>query len=187
MNEQIQDRIAQQFAGNIFSQGAEKSYIDKITAKQDIEDLRLLIRRSGWTRQELLEVLYRLTSAESKLYNLSEWDRYIVLKFFVWIRDFCKAAELLYDYKDDLEKKEKAGITPLSPRTIQLLYNCERHGEHDTKFLIDLYLNICRTSLSVGATGFLEILNNRFEITYPQAGIAAQQPEQKTKWWQVKK
>ena len=42
--------------------------------------------------------------------------------------------------------------------------------EHNIKFLVDLYLNIGRTSLSVGATGLMEILKNKYEIVYPGAG-----------------
>ena len=41
--------------------------------------------------------------------------------------------------------------------------------EHNVKFLVDLYFNLARTTLSKGATGFLEILKNKYEISYPNA------------------
>ena len=42
---------------------------------------------------ELLELLYMCIGTEAKLVNLSDWDRYVVLKFFVWIREFIKVVE----------------------------------------------------------------------------------------------
>ena len=45
--------------------------------------------------------------------------------------------------------------------------------EHNAKFLIDLYLNIGRTSLSVGVTGLLELLKNKYELVYPQQNLAS--------------
>jgi hypothetical protein len=38
--------------------------------------------------------------------NYSDWDRYIILKFFVWIREFTKVCEILYDYEDELKRQE---------------------------------------------------------------------------------
>lgn len=190
----------------IFNSPSEKTFIDKLLAKQDIDKIRELIKKPKLTRSELLELLYLISGAESKLLNYGEWDRYVLLKFFVWIREFIKIAELLYDYQDDLKKKEISGEGVNSPkypifeviyaefskemgkwvytkalttstatvkfkitsRTKQLLHNNERLIEHNAKFLIDLYLNIGRTTLSLGATGFIEGLKNKFEIAYPQ-------------------
>lgn len=175
---------------SMFEGNREKTFIDKLLAKEDVDRLRELIKEPKLKREQLLELLYLLGSTESKLLNYGEWERYVILKFFVWIREFIKVAELLYDYKDDLEKKEKTcksckkfkkekGITDfckcktfqpsitLTDRTRQLLFNNERLIEHNAKFLIDLYLNISRTTLSLGATGIMEILKNKYEIAYP--------------------
>jgi hypothetical protein len=66
-------------------------------------------------------------------------------------------------------------------RCKQLLYNNERLIEHNAKFLIDLYLNIGRTTLSLGGTGFLETLKNKYELTYPnQPGLNTSPTENKT-------
>jgi len=197
----------QQLQNAMFSGSKEKTFIDKLLAKEDVDRLRELIKKPKLKREELLELLYLLGSTESKLLNYGEWDRYVILKFFVWIREFIKVAELLYDYTDDLERKEntcssctkfKKGYLSgdedvctcevfktsimLTKRTRQTLYNCERLVEHNAKFLIDLYLNISRTTLSIGGTGLLEILKNKYEIAYPQSpGISgAGQPNTTT-------
>lgn len=153
----------QQLSNALFGQQSEKTFIDKILARQDVDALRELIKKPKLTRADLLEILYLLSGAEAKLLNYGEWDRYVILKFFVWIREFIKVAELLYDYQEELEKKNPE----LSERTRRLLDNNERLIEHNAKFLIDLYLNIGRTSLSIGATGMMELLKNKYEVVYP--------------------
>lgn len=161
----------QKLQQKMFSSNAEKTFIDKILAKSDIDDIRKLIKKKKLGREDLLEILYLLSSSESKLLNYSDWDRYVILKFFVWIREFVKVAELLYDYKDDLKKKEEHGKITISKRTRKLIQNNERLIEHNAKFLIDLYFNIGRSSLSLGGTGFFEILKNKYEVSYKADGL----------------
>ena len=162
---------------SFFTHQAEKTYLDKLLARKDVEDIKELIKKPKLNREQLLELLYMLSSSESKLLNYGEWDRYIILKFFVWVREFVKVAELLYDYEDRLEELKKDNKLILSPRTKQLLKNATRLVEHNAKFLIDLYLNIGRTTLSLGATAFLEALKSKYEISYPQ-GMPGVQPQQ---------
>lgn len=171
--------IEEQIQKSIFSTQTEKTFVDKLLAKDDVNAIRDLIKKKNLTREELLEILYLLSSSESKILNFSEWERYVILKFFVWIREFVKVAELLYDYQDDLKKKIKDGTYNMSERTKKLLHNNERLIEHNAKFLIDLYLNIGRTSLSVGASGFMEILKNKYEINYGDSRQPVAAPESK--------
>ena len=144
-------------------QDSEKTFIDKVLAKENVDELRELIKKKEMTREDMLEILYLISGVESKLLNYSSWDRHIVLKYFVWIREFTKIMEILYDYSDNLEKNKDQ----LTDRTTQLLDNIKRLLSHNCKFMIDLYLNIGRTSLSLGATGVMEILKNKYEIVYP--------------------
>jgi hypothetical protein len=183
----------------MFTPNSEKTFIDKILARSDVDSIRKLVAKPKLKREELLELLYMLGGVESKLYNYSEWDRYIILKFFVWIREFVKIAELLYDYQDELKIKENTckhckklieteglnkckcekpePLSVLSARTRRLLDNNERLIEHNIKFLVDLFLNIGRTTLSIGATGFMELLKNRFEVDYRTQQSLTQTPE----------
>lgn len=148
----------------------ERSFVDKVLAKEDVNAIRELIKKDKLSREELLEIMYLISSTESKLVNYSEWDRYIILKFFVWIREFVKIAEILYDYHDHLKKTE----TELTPRAKRLLHNNTMLIQHNIKFLVDLYLNISRTSMSIGAAGFRELLTSRYEVIYPQSPTATQ-------------
>jgi hypothetical protein len=67
----------------------------------------------------------------------------------------------------------------LSDRTKRIFLNNKLLLEHNVKFLINLYLNMARTSLSVGASGFIEILKNKFEINYTQPINPVVQQEKK--------
>ncbi len=169
--------IEQAIAQSIFKGNEEKTFIDKLLSKEDINRVRELIKKEKLTRTELLELLYMLTSTESKLVNYSAWDRYVILKFFIWIRDFVKLAEDFYDYQEYLQKLEKEGQIQ-SKVTWDLIHNTQSLIEHNSKFLIDLYFNIARTTLSVGATGFMEILKQKFEIFYKEPTALGSSPQQ---------
>jgi len=158
---------------NMFTKNYEKSFIDKLLSRKEVEEIRLLIKKPQLTRSELLELLYLIGSTEQKLFNYDEWNRYVSLKYFVWLREFISICELWFDFDDQL-KKDK---TLLNDNHDRLMKTVRDHLEHNAKFLVDLYLNIGRTSLSINATGFFELMRNKFEISYPEM---QQQKEPKT-------
>jgi len=164
---------------NIIGRNVEKSYTDKILARNEIETIKQLIKKDKLTRSEIAELLYCCTSAESKLVNYDSWDRYIANKYFVWIRHISMIAEILFGYEELLVKKQKDNpeIKIVNERTFTLLDHSKIMIEQITKFNVDLYLNLARTTLSVGGHGFFDILNNRYEIHYPE--MAQQQMQQK--------
>lgn len=181
----FEDKLSQGF----FKSSSEKTYVDKLMARKDVEEVREIIKKERLSREDLVSLLYMLTSVESKLVNLGSWDRYVQLKYFVWIREFVAVAEQLYDYKEDLQKKEERTkdilkkiivekkevsdeelkqIFFITPRSRQMFDNNMRLMEHNVKFLVDLYFNLLRTTLSLGGTGFLEVLKNKYELSYPE-------------------
>jgi hypothetical protein len=184
--------MEQQLEQNFFKSNQEKTYIDKLIDKNDIEKIKELVKKEKLTRSELLELMYMCLGAESKLVNYSEWDRYVILKFFVWIREFIKIAELMFDVKEYFEKQEKIYNATggkdgfkMSERAETMLNSNQRLIEHNAKFLVDLYLNIARTTLSVSGKGFFELLKAKFEISYPQQAGANLNPEKQgllAKW-----
>lgn len=168
----------------LFTPNPEKTYIDKLLARKEVERTKELIKKTELEREEILELLHMCSSTESKLLNLGEYDRYVILKFFVWIREFVKVAEQMFDMEEDLNIQEEQGKITLSGRSKQILKNNKRLIGHNTKFLVELYFNIQRTTLSIGATGFLELLKNKFEMAYPFANPFSQPvaPEQNKKF-----
>lgn len=204
----------QRLSQEIFAGQSEKTFIDKMLAREDVERIREIIKLPRLSREDLAELLYLLTSAESKLVNYSAWERYVILKYYVWVREFVKSGILLRDYIEslylkeksckcggyrNLEKKDSSYLTQrkltkcecseedfkpvivISERAKKLLDNNDRLMEQNIKFLVDLYLNIARTSLSLGATGLMELLKNKYEIVYPQGGLT--QPTEEKKEW----
>jgi hypothetical protein len=196
-----------EIARKMFNNTSEKTFIDKVLSKEDGERIRDLIKKPRLNRSEILEILYLLGSQESKLLNYGENDRYVILKFFVWIREFVKITELLFDFQDDLYVKDctcqicnlrfkdipegyklkkcecimSLPCETITPRARKLLLNVERHIEHITKFLVDLYLTICRTTMSLGATAFMELTRNKYELQY--RGDISQRPLEEKKGW----
>lgn len=171
----------QQVQQGLFANSGEKTYIDKVLSRADINEMRKLMKKEKLERHEVIDLLYLLSSSESKVLNHTSWERYIVLKFFVWIRDFVKTIEQLFDYINDLEKKEAEKLISISEETKRILTNCERLIQHDSKFLVDLYLNMVRSSLSVNGYAFEKLLTNRAELVYPNgmpvAGMQMQQQQ----------
>jgi len=166
------DSIAQNIERQIFSQNHEKTFLDKLLSRKESNEIRILIKKENLTRSELLELLYLISSTESKLLNLPAWDRYVLLKFFVWLREFIVICERFYDYRDK-SIKEKSQTTDEE----EMMNSIRANMEHAAKALVDLYLNIGRTSLSLNGTAFLESLKNKFEINYGMPN--QQQPQEK--------
>jgi len=192
---------------SIFTGAGERTFIDKVLAKDDVNAIRDIVKKPKLTRSELLEVLYLISGTEAKLLNYNEWDRYIILKFFVWIREFIKISEILFDYEDELHKKENTckvckkeinkgetkgcgcekptPILVLTERTRRLLLNNDMLLQHNAKFLIDLYLNIGRSSMSITAAGFTELIRNKYEVQYMQPQGAGQEVSQQKQSWSL--
>lgn len=158
---------------NMFNKNYEKTFVDKLLSRKEIEEIKNLIKKERLTRNELLELLYLVGSTEQKLFNYDEWNRYVILKFYVWLREFISICELWFDLKDQLKSQ---GVK-LPEEQDKLMETNRDLLEHNAKFMVDLFLNIGRTSLSVGAFGFGELLHNKFEISYPEM---AQKQEPKT-------
>ena len=159
----------------LFSGTSEKSFVDKLLGREDVNNIREIMKKDDLSRSEMIDILSLLVSSEAKLVNYGENDRYIILKYFVWLREFAKVNEMLYDYETDM--RERLGDR-LAESTLEMFENNKRLMTHMFKFLVDLYLNIARTSLSTGATGFMELLNNKYEFAYPQGNPNSVQPQQ---------
>ncbi|MFW6121189.1 MAG: hypothetical protein ACOC80_09875 [Petrotogales bacterium] len=167
--------------GMLFSQDHEKTFIDKVLDRKDSERLRELMMEEELTRGQLLELLYIIVSINTKLVNYSDWDRYLLGKFLAWIRDFCTLHECLLDYIDEYverevictDKEEKLKIQ----NVINTLYQIRKHESHNLKFLIDVFLYLSNSTLSISAVAFDTLSKSRFEYSYPQQGYSPQQPQ----------
>lgn len=179
---------------------AEKTFIDKTLAKDDATEIKNIMRKPELSRSDMLNLLYLLSGNEQKLLNYGHFDRYLLAKFLTWIRGFVSCGEVFYDIQEELEAEEKELFNQITlskskqkkTETTALADNLEeirickeiideiiKKNSHDTKFLVDIFLFLGRSTLSLGNTGFDTLTSNRFEYAYPQ--MATTQPVQEKK------
>jgi hypothetical protein len=175
---------------------AEKTYTDKLLSRQDISHIQILVRKEDLTRSELLDLLYMLSSSEIKLANFNDWDRYLLGKFLAWIRDFVSICEILYDYKEKYEPGEKKKSdskekeNPDEPKAeldeeftdiqdiAKLMENCRKFMLHNIKFLVDIFLYLSRSTLSLSMSAFEILSTSRYEYAYPGMENLVPQPKE---------
>jgi len=149
------------------------SFSDKLLGKDVSARIQELIKKD-LTRDELLELLYLLTADELKLTNLSEYDRYLLGKFFTWIRDFVKLGEFIFDLEIQIAK---SGNKELQTQISEI----RRMVLHNIKFSVDIYLYLMRSTLGVKAFAFESFTKAKYEYEYNQSGgnVAVSAPEKK--------
>ncbi|MEM5810114.1 MAG: hypothetical protein QW156_04480 [Candidatus Aenigmatarchaeota archaeon] len=139
----------------------DKTYIDKILAKSESESLKSLIKKNELTREDLLEILYLLTGLEIKLSNFDEYTRYVLGKYFTWIRELVKIAEFIYDYEEEIRKGEDDEVNIVYQQIKNMML-------HNTKFAVDIFLYLSRSSLSLEGVAFDKLSKSRYEYEYGQ-------------------
>lgn len=161
----------------MYGQNPEKTYVDKLLDRKDVEKLEQLMMKEDLTREDLLKLLYMLSGIEIKLANLSEWDRYILGKYFTWIREFVKISEFLFDYMEKLDKEQ----FPKDGQVMQTLEEVKKMQLHDVKFSVDVFLYIARSTLSIKGAAFDSLSTNRFDYQYntPPQAVQPAQPQKK--------
>lgn len=181
-----------QMNSSLFSHDHEKTFIDKVLDRKDSERLRELMTIEELTRSEILEMLYIIVSINTKLVNFSDWDRYLLGKFLAWIRDFCTLHETLLDYIQELRQDEKEILAMINKEqptekdneniidldNIRLtMKQIQKHTSHNLKFLVDIYLYLSNSTLSISAVAFDTLSKSRFEYSYPQQGYQPVSPQ----------
>lgn len=149
-----------------FRQPMEKSFIDKILSRKEVTELQNLIMKEDLTRRDLLKLLYMLTSAELKLSNLGEYDRYLLGKYFTWVRDLVKVAEFLYDYVDQIKTDKVKFSNEGKEEILDTLEQVKKMFLHDVKFSADIFLFLTRSSLALTGIAFDTLSKQRFEYEY---------------------
>lgn len=149
----------------------EKTFIDKILSNKQSEELKTLMEKEDLTRSELLKLLYMLTETEIKLLNFNEYDRYLLGKYLVWIREVVHIAEFFHEFKVNFEEMVKAGKYKTHGENIKdMLDSINSMILHGVKFQANIYLYLMRSTLSIGAKAFSDIGTNKYEYEYNQKG-----------------
>lgn len=149
---------------------AEKTYIDKTLAKDQEREILELLKKEFINKTDQAKLMNLLVSNELKLLNFGDYDRYLIGKLFVWLQDFALVQDSLFNYSDNVTKKK----LELSSNAADILEKTLHKNSEVIKSLANLYLYLTRSGLSLGATGFDTITTQRFEYSYPQQGMQAE-------------
>jgi len=158
--------IESMISKGLFSQNAEKTFVDKTLGKEDAAALREVVKKKELSREDLQVLSHLLTGTEQKLLNMNEHDRYLNGKFYTWIGDYISITGVLYDYLDDIRE----GNIKVDNETRTNLARTKKSLTHDLKFLVGVYLYLGRSTLSVSGVGFDTLTTQRFEYDYKQVG-----------------
>lgn len=169
----------QALGSNLYNISGDKTFVDKTLAKSDVEELKDIMQKERLDRKDLLKLLYLLAGTEIKLVNFGEFDRYLLGKFYAWVRDFVANAEFIYDILQDIE----SGKIVVTDETKELLADVRDKMLHNIKFLADVFLYLGRSTLSLEATAFDTITKTRYEYHYPSQAVSSQPAEQPKGFW----
>jgi len=159
---------------NLFHGESEKSFVDKLLGRQDADKLHDLVKKEPLTRGDVEEILFLMTSIDQKIVNYNEWDRYVIVKLFPWVKDFSTACKtmLLYEeqYVDHKFTKEFNDTTVLL-ETLEIIKEINKYLQHNLKFLISVFLLICNSTLSINGAAFETLTTSKFEYSYPSMSM----------------
>lgn len=183
-------------ASKMFSQSAEKSYIDKILAKSDSEKINSIMQKNEWTKEDIQNALYLVNNTELKLGNTNDNEREIILKHFLYIGEIARLTITLLDYYDYIKKRESfcnncekltnnKFTTKLmdknyiycsceNPKTTiifdklseDLILRCLHSHIEAVKSMLDTHCGILRSSLSMNALGIKKLTEQKYDIEY---------------------
>ena len=154
----------------MFSQQAEKTNIDAILSRRDIEKINELFKKDIWEKQDLQELMHLLSGAEVKMLKFSDEDRYLLGKFKAWIDDFVTIGIQAFDIKEKMEEQEE-----LTDEERDIMNKAMELTHHTIRYLVSIFLFLARSSLSLGGEAFSRFTEERVMHLYPP-----ETPPQKT-------
>ena len=186
----------------LFQGESEKSLVDKLLGRQDADKLHGLMQTEPLTRSDIEEILFLMTSIDQKIVNYDEWDRYIIIKLFPWIKDYSTVCKtwMLYEeqytagkFDKDFTRTEKIKVKqedetgkvievekevkPIFEETKRIISETSKYLQHNLKFLISVFLLVSNSTLSIDGAAFETLTTSRFEYSYPSLPLP--QPQQR--------
>jgi len=147
-----------------FMRPSERTVIDKLFARDDVEKIRELQKELRLDKKQLQELLHLLSAVEPKLLNLEPWTMYALSQFLVGVTGFMTLAMQYCDVDDLLEDRKKVG--KVSPRCIELFEQSRLKVDRSMKFILSVFSYSGRVTLSNKAMAFKEFTRERWELEY---------------------
>lgn len=94
----------QQLQRSLFSGDSEKSLVDKLLGRQDADKLHSLMKKDPLDKSDIEEILFLMTSIDQKIVNYDDWDRYVIIKLFPWVKDYSTVIKTWMIYEEQFKK-----------------------------------------------------------------------------------
>jgi len=174
----------------LFQGESEKSLVDKLLGRQDADKLHMLMQKEPLNKSDIEEILFLMTSIDQKIVNYDEWDRYVIIKLFPWVKDYSTICKTWMIYEEQFEKgnfnndfsiveatEGKQEIKPILDETKNIISETTKYLQHNLKFLISIFLLVSNSTLSIDGAAFETLTTSRYEYSYPNLPLP--QPQQR--------
>jgi len=156
-----QESIEESIARSMYMYNNEKTFIDKLTAKEDVKRMRELHGQLKNSREQITEMLQLMVGNESKLLNFEERERHILAKYMIRITESFDVSEKIWDVYFLLQANTRVRDDVLKAWSKNI-----EQANRTCKFYVNNFLYLSRSGMSIKGVGFEKILRNRFEISY---------------------
>lgn len=140
----------------------DRTFIDKLTAFENLKRMEEIHKEGIHNKSQLQEMLHLLTAIEPKFLNFSDWDRIAASLFFTRVRSYVKIGINAYAVKEVFAKSK------VTERAKQIFGQVFDIIHENMMYIIDVFLYVTRTSLSVSGYAFGKLADNQFDLPYEQ-------------------
>lgn len=177
----------------LFQGESEKSLVDKLLGRKDADSLHQLMKKEPLTRSDLEEILFLMTSIDQKIVNYDNWDRYLIVKLFPWVKDYSTVVKTWMLYEEEFAEgkhdeeftitkeitvkdpetgaETKKKIKPILIETHKIVKETSKYIQHNLKFLISVFLLVQNSTLSIDGAAFETLTTSRYEYSYPNVPL----------------
>jgi len=147
------------FGRAMYSNSTEKTFIDKVLSRQDVEEINDIKAKDDPTKEDLNRLVALVSGGEIKLLNFDRNDQYINGKYYIWVEEIHRIVNDVYDYHKttyaNLDEYEKKQLDDIKYLMIQNL-----------KFACGIFHFMTRSTLSHKAAAFDTLTTQRYEQEY---------------------
>lgn len=178
----VQDysQIEQRLGQAMYMNSPERALSDKALATKEIEAIKEIVKRDTLGLADLRELSYLLSAAETKLVELDHRERWLLGKYLTWINQITQIQETnIKNMK--VHKSTKISDFEISSNislTDTMIFEIL---DEEIKKMVNIYLYLTRSSLSLDGVGFSSLLSQKFEYEYKGTQPHVQQPAGQTK------
>ncbi len=150
---------------------AEKTYVEKLTAKEEISEIKTLMTKEVLNEADWGKLGNLIGGVEQKLLNYGDTTRYYSGKYITWIQD---AITITITHLKNMKITKKTEQTKV---TLEAQQQVAQILDQEVKKMINIFLFFNRSSLSLGAMAFDALTKQRLEQEYLAKGFPGTEKE----------